>query len=230
MDAFEGDPDSPPSLHKYAYAQNEPVLRLDPTGNQSDDIASFDILVSSDVLISSEPTVHVGSILAKAHAATGGTGIFLQGHHLIGFSHSFLRITPTDQALWLRTRSNDFKNMDQNRNYFATIGAGPFGGKLFKGINRDTDVTEPYWLDEKLNVSQQDENDTISKLFQLYSNYRNNLNYSPIPSLSVNSGYNSNSFTMGLLNAAGLDNPASWLYEDQFPGWEKPVPPRFFGV
>jgi len=33
MDTYEGDPSSPLSLHKYAYAVSDPVIWLDPSGN-----------------------------------------------------------------------------------------------------------------------------------------------------------------------------------------------------
>jgi hypothetical protein len=35
MDTFEGDPQAPPSLHKYLYASADPVDRSDPSGNDS---------------------------------------------------------------------------------------------------------------------------------------------------------------------------------------------------
>ena len=41
MDTFEGDPNSPPSLHKYLYADATPPNRLDPSGRDS--IAELDI-------------------------------------------------------------------------------------------------------------------------------------------------------------------------------------------
>ncbi|MGA8367822.1 MAG: RHS repeat-associated core domain-containing protein, partial [Candidatus Acidiferrales bacterium] len=36
MDSFEGDAESPLSLHKYLYAGNDPINRLDPSGNDFD--------------------------------------------------------------------------------------------------------------------------------------------------------------------------------------------------
>jgi RHS repeat-associated protein len=45
MDTVEGDPNLPISLHKYAFVGNEPVARLDPSGNQFD-IASVALEVA----------------------------------------------------------------------------------------------------------------------------------------------------------------------------------------
>lgn len=36
MDTYEGNPEDPLTLHKYAYAQNNPVNKVDPTGHQAD--------------------------------------------------------------------------------------------------------------------------------------------------------------------------------------------------
>jgi hypothetical protein len=41
MDSFEGDKESPLSLHKYLYASADPVDRIDPSGNE--DLASLSI-------------------------------------------------------------------------------------------------------------------------------------------------------------------------------------------
>jgi len=39
MDTFEGDPQSPTSLHRYLYASQDPITRHDPSGN--DDLVEF---------------------------------------------------------------------------------------------------------------------------------------------------------------------------------------------
>lgn len=51
MDTLEGESDTPVSLHKYTYVGNEPVVRLDPSGNQFE-IASvaFEVAVASILL------------------------------------------------------------------------------------------------------------------------------------------------------------------------------------
>jgi RHS repeat-associated protein len=68
MDNIEGDPDSPISQHKYTYTGDEPVLRLDPSGNQFD-VSSISLDVADfDVLGSSEPTIHAGGLFTKISA------------------------------------------------------------------------------------------------------------------------------------------------------------------
>ena len=77
-----------------------------------------------------------------------------------------------------------------------------------------------------LNVS----NNTIVGLFNSELYYRNNqnsfdLDYEFFPNENSN-GYNSNSFTAGLLYANSI-----WLNAPSYsvPGWEKPVPKLYFG-
>ncbi len=44
-------------------------------------------------------------------------------------------------------------------------------------------------------------------------------------------GYNSNSFTRGLLNASGFYTPDMGGFAGFFiPGWDKPLPKKYFGV
>jgi RHS repeat-associated protein len=64
MDNVEGNRQSPLSLHKYAYAGNEPVLRVDPSGNQFD-VASIGLEIASFEVLSSVTTVHSGGLFTK---------------------------------------------------------------------------------------------------------------------------------------------------------------------
>ena len=65
MDTFEGDPESPASLHKYLYAGANPVGRLDQTGNDFIDLAV---------------AIGVSSIVAGgAGAIAGGIDKYLSG-------------------------------------------------------------------------------------------------------------------------------------------------------
>jgi RHS repeat-associated protein len=50
MDLYEGDPASPPSLHKYIYTADEPVDRLDPSGKDFDlGSLSVNVAISSTI-------------------------------------------------------------------------------------------------------------------------------------------------------------------------------------
>lgn len=54
MDTFDGDPDSPLSLHKYLYVQNDPIDHVDRSGKQIDDVLAA-IAISATLFISSVP-------------------------------------------------------------------------------------------------------------------------------------------------------------------------------
>lgn len=108
---------------------------------------------------------------------------------------------------------------------YATIGAGPVGGKLTSGVNREKDII----LETKRDSIRFDVTYDIAKnLFRMEKYYRDNydnIEYTTIPSLGT--GYNCNSFTKGLLDAAGISlarKPNAFV-----PGWEKPVPSYMFG-
>jgi RHS repeat-associated protein len=65
MDDDEGDDDTPPSLHKYVYAGDNPASNLDPSGNEVDDIGAF----SASSTIDSMPTLNFGNLLAAVNGA-----------------------------------------------------------------------------------------------------------------------------------------------------------------
>jgi RHS repeat-associated protein len=69
MDNVEGDADAPISLHKYMYVGNEPVLRLDPGGNQFD-VASIGLEIAAFEVLSSVTTVHAGGLFAHIQQAS----------------------------------------------------------------------------------------------------------------------------------------------------------------
>ena len=45
MDSYEGAPDDPVSLHKYLYAQDNPINRIDPSGNLDFSIGSLQVSI-----------------------------------------------------------------------------------------------------------------------------------------------------------------------------------------
>jgi RHS repeat-associated protein len=55
MDAYEGDQQSPLSLHKYLYAESSPVDHLDPSGHEIDEVM-FAVAVAVVILALSTPT------------------------------------------------------------------------------------------------------------------------------------------------------------------------------
>ncbi len=114
---------------------------------------------------------------------------------------------------------------------FATLGAGDGNGKLQSDINRTKDKN----LDIKVSMQWLYSGiGTTKNLFTAESHYRtnyNNLNYDLFPTPGrtkwYGKGYNSNSFTAGLLNSVGF-SPQTPSYK--VPGWNKPLPASYFGL
>jgi len=170
-----------------------------------------------------------------------GYGIYAKSHTAgrLG-GHVSVRIVPRDQAHWLLTRPDDFKYVDERGRRFATIGAGPptqdtgaaCDGSLLlvSAVDREGDVFEPpHWL-EKLEYSIPLENDVIQHLFGLDAFYADNLPYCFLAP-PFTPFYNSNSYSGGLIKAAGVPRPLTpAIYGLFYPGWFKPVPAGIFGV
>jgi hypothetical protein len=184
------------------------------------------------------PSIGTG-IWAKSHIATSVGGVVN-----MQFFHVSLRLTPRNQAYFVRKYPQYFSHPDPWNNYFATIGAGPsssadmdmshcFGDlRLHSDIDRPADVDlPPQPMFERLNYPQELEDQLIETLLHLavsgYGGYADDLWYFCVP--ESGDGYNSNSFTAGLLNAAGIplpNYPGGHLAV--FPGWSKPVPTQYF--
>lgn len=192
--------------------------------------------------INRDPKREHGGINLYAYGANPVNGVDPWGleiayaNHWVGglvpIYHSFLVITPEDQALW----ANDprFANTDAHGCHYTTIGAGPqndigslfgFGGMLEAEIGRrDISSTQEHkhvlgssWL------GLGSEDAEIELLFALTGHYNMDpVSYSLFPEFG--NGYNSNSFISGLLFAAGYPRPAIGGLFTIAPGWEKPVP------
>jgi len=160
-----------------------------------------------------------------------GLSIQVQWHNVTKYGyHSSIRITPIDQE---RYKNDPRFKTDGNGNKYLTIGAGLGGAmKLVSNRNRPTDMAEQ---DGAMDIGASDkdcENKQIDKLLELDNNYQDNLYYEASPQ-AVNNSYNCNSYTHGLLNAAGIVAPdvVGNIVESEgggFPGWERPVPAQYF--
>ncbi len=102
----------------------------------------------------------------------------------------------------------------------TTLSAGPAGGKLVNGINRKTDFTGNVTLG--ITTSSVGLSPSLYFQFMLakHGNYGNGLNYDLFPQPGT-SGYNSNSYVHGLVNAA---SGVSTVDFNQYVGGNKPVP------
>lgn len=93
MDSYEGDNEDPLSLHKYLYAQDDPVMMVDPSGHDGD-LLSLEVAASIGEDLDTE--VDIGATLAK-RAVTGKLFDFDLGFQWGGGSggwgpHSFLYV------------------------------------------------------------------------------------------------------------------------------------------
>src|SRR5690348_1311518 len=68
MDTFEGDQENPQSLHKYAYAADNPVNRIDPSGH--DDIGDVLAVMNVNSLLFAQ----ISPVTSTAATATGASG------------------------------------------------------------------------------------------------------------------------------------------------------------
>lgn len=100
-------------------------------------------------------------------------------------------------------------------------------GVLTKGLNRPSDVHEsPSAPLRALSVPVESESIVINELLQRFSGYADNLSYHCFPE-DYPGFYNSNSFTHGLLHAAGVEHEESPPRRPA-PGWLTPVPSSMF--
>jgi len=137
------------------------------------------------------------------------------GSHLVAFGsyHTSIRIIPENQELY--KDNPNFSNTLEDGRVYATLGAGPEGGDLTGGINRASDVDQTNKVNfTSVDIGTLNEDSVISSLFDSSSNYQNQLDYDLFPRNDgqrrwwvADDGYNSNSYTSGLLNSAGLYVP-----------------------
>jgi hypothetical protein len=162
------------------------------------------------------------------------TGIFVKGHYIGAVKmHLSIRITPKDQNKWRNDPlwGTAFDNVDDRGNYFATIGAGSnldtCSGLLLSNLNRPRDVKQPARHLSLLLYPAAIEDQLIDTLLNKDVNYPDDLTYTCWTELLA--GYNSNSYAVGLLNAADLPQPqflrVRW---GQYPGSLEPVPVEVF--
>jgi hypothetical protein len=141
-----------------------------------------------------------------------------------------------------------------------TLGGGPDNASITNGLgnligdtNRSLDVKTTNKVYESRNfLTPESDIYNASLLYWNNQAYKDNLPYELFPTQG-SKGYNSNSYTAGLLNSVGIAPPAlpkyityptpwqNFEYPEYSPkifypvpmptpGYDKPVPPQFFGV
>jgi hypothetical protein len=163
----------------------------------------------------------------RRDASNPRLGIFVKGQFVIApFFHTSLRIVPRDQTRWAGTPG--FQK-DSFGAWYVTIGAESdtenCSGVLLSDLNRPSDINPDILIyRERLSYSLNDEETIVSALLQADDNYLDELFYACRPS-AVDDTYNSNSYTHGLLNKAGLPSPVTpYLLPYVHLGWRRPVP------
>jgi hypothetical protein len=175
--------------------------------------------------------VTIGSLQSYGSNQPTAPAIAYANHPVgLGFYHSKIVLTPTDQARY--TGDPRFQNFDRNGFRYATIGAGPDKGLsngLWGGINRERDVTRPNNNLQGLAIpdSYKNEDAAIAALFNLVDNYNQHpvRDYDLFPA-GYGDAYNSNGFISGILNAGGFAPPIHPGAD--VPGYVKPVPKIYF--
>ena len=152
-----------------------------------------------------------------------------------GWYHTATRITPENQSRW--AADPRFQNFDEDGRRFATIGAErSILGNLVSDVNRPSDVAsdgpsrgQVVPVTSPCGVS---EDRFIERFLDLDRNFSDDIKYAPFPAtpedrewLVADDGYSSNSYTRGLIEAAGGSAPTPNV---DAPGWDLPVPSRYF--
>lgn len=154
-----------------------------------------------------------------------GRAVFLETHPVTPLhNHSKITIVPDCQTNWLSDPR--FVNRTPGGIAYATIGAGPEGGRLVSNVNRPTDVDRTHnnyasMVSRPANVG---DDAFIHLLFDTDARYQDNLDYEIFPQTWTD-GYNSNSFACGLLTVTTGVVP---VQPPSTPGFNKPVPARYF--
>ena len=205
--------------------------------------------VSSDGVRETDGRVYVrADTFASKFMPESGERVFLGAHSVIGNTHHAGIIIMVD------SRSEFFHNNYFTDNdplfggsiRFATLGAGPGekeegsrSGYLHAQINRrgDVGIVTGESSDPRIRILHTGSGDVARLLNRnryFIDNHNNTFRYPSIPIKNIPTGVpvtenqrNSNSFAVGLLNAAGLSF-LSW--RGFFPGQERPIAASFFGV
>jgi RHS repeat-associated protein len=166
MDTYEGDDQDPPSLHKYLYAEGDPVDGMDPSGNQ-DDVAA----AGSDA-IENMASLNLAAVVAgvKNTIRDDPRDLWLvpeADHQRYGVKAGWSSARPPERSILYVLQRKDGKPL-KNRDYNWTISehqevaalAGPCGtssqdgGRFCDGITPFLWKT-PFKSDQTFSISPQ---------------------------------------------------------------------------
>jgi RHS repeat-associated protein len=98
MDSYEGAPADPSSLHKYLYAQNNPVSFIDPSGNMTLKELVFVIHVSSIIYNAGSLVYHLTGAITAATPEERQQKLVYAGADMLGLLIAFSGGGPTSLA------------------------------------------------------------------------------------------------------------------------------------
>ncbi|HSR87838.1 MAG TPA: hypothetical protein VLL07_02695, partial [Pontiella sp.] len=136
-------------------------------------------------------------------------------------------IIPDNQEKW--KDHPDFENKTSDGKHYATLGAASKkdNGKLKSKMNRESDVERGENVFETaVRIPEgMTEDEYIQLMIDTDENYNDDETYSALPNKNKKEGYNSNSYTAGLIDATG-----GTIEEDppDAPGFDKPLPKEAF--
>jgi RHS repeat-associated protein len=229
VDPFAGSVWQPVTVHRYSYANGDPVQMSDPSGLFVGGFA-IAVVVAFITVSTSLAQITPSAPIARLE----NTGVFVQAHDVVvgrpviaDFYHLSIKIVPRNQQKWIGLYPKRFKIQSGSRVAFATLGAGPqkppASGSLISEFNRDYDVSKSKAFFEKVGHSV-DEDRLISYIMRIDAIYPDDQEYVLFPKPGK-PGYNSNSYVAGILLAAGLQPPSFMLlHPELFPGAAKPLP------
>jgi RHS repeat-associated protein len=249
-DTFLGFMGHPSTMHKYLYANDNPVNHIDPSGQ----VALTEVVLingADDVLVGVRVQVRWGGAVRKAKSIY--EGVFVEGRPLawlvagvgpITFhfdptnlaNHSFIRIVVSDDPSDEENRLVRTKQSGATRGGFGTtIGGDPDSSRLLtayfgeSGDMQERTLHNPAKLDR--GMSKAERYALIRELFEASDRYNTKRTYyKPIPPYGPGEGYNSNSFAAGLLSFIGKHPEwmAPFSIDSLYPGWNTPVPGERF--
>jgi RHS repeat-associated protein len=135
-----------------------------------------------------------------------GLEIQITGHPVgwVGPTHTAVLIVPEDQAHWQSAPDTPFTETLADGRVYLTYSAGRENGLLVSDMYRGTDAP---WNNVPLGMiglpAGVTENSYIQNLLDADATYQDGLDYDLFPELFSGEGYNSNSYTRGLIDSTG---------------------------
>lgn len=232
----------------FTYCANNPVTYRDDMGDFAAlvlipkgvaiglAIAAGAVLVIAAVIITGFLVGDPNRVLPTSNEGSEIFELYLKVHHVCYGNYHCCLVIMVPDSVQRKDLISTQTNWDFISNYdcrFFTVGAGgdalsSMAGKLTGDYNRKKDILLDIAVERSklVDLHKDDVNDIIT--FTEYFRENSSLPYALFPNIGVKY-YNSNSFARGLLDAAKVDY-SEHDPTHNVPGWDKPVPEKYFGV